>query len=273
LSEAPSRAWLESALAVAQRAADAAEAVIGAHWRARGFAVETKADATPVTAADREAEAAVRAVLRDAFPRHAIFGEEGGRDGAGDFLWLVDPIDGTRAFVRGYPFFSTQIALMHAGELVLGVSAAGEFGERAWAVRGGGAFLRGREGSTVALEVSSCARFDAEAAVSTGNLRSLAADPPRWRAYAELVQRVGRIRGYGDFLHYHLLARGAIDLVLESDLNILDIAALVVIVREAGGVVTGLDGSPIGLGTTNALAANPALHARALALFAPGQAG
>ncbi|MEO5627223.1 MAG: inositol monophosphatase family protein [Dokdonella sp.] len=255
--------FLASALAVAQRAADAAEAVIGPRYRSQDFSVVTKADATPVTEADLEAEATIKRVLCGEFPEHAFYGEEEGREGDSDFLWLIDPIDGTKAFVRGYPMFSTQIALMHAGELVLGVSAAGEFGERAWAVRGGGAYLNGRP-----IHISSASEFGPDAAISTGNLKSLAASPARWAAYAGLVRRVGRIRGYGDFLHYHLLARGAIDLVIESDLNILDIAPLVVIVREAGGVFTDLNGGDIDLDTRSALAGPAALHARALALFA-----
>jgi histidinol-phosphatase len=259
--------FLARALAAAQRAADAAEAIVGARFRAQDFRVETKADATPVTEADREAEAAIRRVLRAEFPAHAFHGEEEGREGAGDFLWLIDPIDGTKAFVRGYPMFSTQIALMHGDALVLGVSAAGEYGERAWAVRGGGAFLRGRDGRTRRLAVSAADAFGPQSAISTGNLKSLAASPARWNALADLVRRTGRIRGYGDFLHYHLLARGAIDLVVESDLNILDIAPLVVIVREAGGTFTDLDGRPVGLDTRSALAGTPALHAQALALF------
>jgi histidinol-phosphatase len=225
--------FLERALAVAQRAADAAQAVVVPRYRAQDFSVVTKSDLTPVTEADCEAEAAIKRVLREAFPDHAFFGEEEGREGEGDFLWLIDPIDGTKAFVRGYPMFSTQIALMHRGELVLGVSDAPVYGERAWAVRGGGAFLRERGGAPRALRVSTACELDATTAISTGNLKSLAASPLRWNAYADLVRRVGRIRGYGDFLHYHLLARGAIDLVIESDLNILDIAPLVVIVREA----------------------------------------
>lgn len=260
-------AFLDRALAVAQRAADAAQALIGPHYRAQDFSVETKADATPVTEADRAAEGAIKRVLRESFPDHALFGEEEGREGEGDFLWLIDPIDGTRAFVRGYPFFSTQIALMHAGELVLGVSAAGEFGERAWAVRGGGAWLRARAGEVRRLGVSAATGFGPATAISTGNLKSLASSPARWDVLADLVRRVGRIRGYGDFLHYHLLARGAIDLVVESDLNILDIAALVVIVREAGGVFTDLDGRAVGLETRSALAGGAALHAQALDLF------
>ena len=263
-------AFLDRALAVAQRAADAAQALVVPRYRAQDFSVVTKADLTPVTEADRAAEAAIKRVLREAFPDHAFFGEEEGREGEGDFLWLIDPIDGTKAFVRGYPMFSTQIALMHRGELVLGVSAAPVYGERAWAVRGGGAFLREGDGAPRALRVSAAREFDATTAISTGNLKSLAASPSRWNAYADLVRRVGRIRGYGDFLHYHLLARGAIELVVESDLNILDIAPLVVIVREAGGVFTDLDGRAVGLDTRSALAGTSALHAQALAAFRAG---
>ncbi len=260
-------AFLQRALAAAHAAADAAEPAIRARFRERDFSVEAKADATPVTEADREAEVTIKRVLREHFPDHAFLGEEEGREGDGEFLWLIDPIDGTKAFVRGYAFFSTQIALMHAGELVLGVSAAGEFGERAWATRGGGAFLGTSARDGRAIRVSDADAFGPMSAVSTGNLKSMANDAVRWSALAGLVAQAGRIRGYGDFLHYHLLARGAIDLVVESDLNILDIAALVVIVREAGGVFTTLDGGPIGLDARDALAGNAALHAQALRLF------
>lgn len=262
--------FLARALAVAHAAADAAAEGIRARYRAGDFSVEAKADLTPVTEADREAEIAIKRVLRTAFPGHAFLGEEEGREGDSEFLWLIDPIDGTRAFVRGYPFFSTQIALMHAGELVLGVSAAGEYGERAWATRGGGAFLGSSVSDACAIRVSDAVEFGPMAAVSTGNLRSMAKHPARWNALAGLVARVGRIRGYGDFLHYHLLARGAIDLVIESDVNILDIAALTVIVREAGGVFTTLEGGAISLDSTSTLAGTPVLHAIALRQFNAG---
>ena len=130
-----SPAFLDAALDVAREAASAAAEVIHRYYRGQ-FETRTKDDATPVTQADVESEAAIRRVLRGAYPQHAIYGEEQGRDGGGDFLWLVDPIDGTKSFVRGYPMFSTQIALMHRDELVLGVSCASEFGETAWARRG-----------------------------------------------------------------------------------------------------------------------------------------
>ena len=216
--------------------------------------VRTKADKSPVTVADVEAEEAIRTILEQRFPDHGFYGEETGSAGSDrEYVWLVDPIDGTKAFVREYPLFSTQIALMHRGELVLGVSSAPVYGELAWAERGQGAWLDGRS-----LGVSTISSLD-QAALSAGNLRSLAGGP-RWADYGRLVTRVNRIRGYGDFLHYHLLAGGKIDAVVESDVNILDIAALVVIVQEAGGCFTALNGAPVGLETTTVLASNGRLH-------------
>jgi histidinol-phosphatase len=255
----PDDAWLDQALGVARQAAAAASEVIARHYR-QGVAVETKADASPVTIADREAELAIKAVLQAHYPDHAIHGEEYGREGSGEFLWLIDPIDGTKSFVRGYPFFSTQIALMVGGELVLGVSSASQFCEVAWARRGGGAWLNGER-----IGVSMADSID-RAALSFGNLKTLASGP-RWLRFAEIVRHADRVRGYGDFYAYHLLARGAIDGVIESDVNILDIAALAVIVREAGGVFTDLDGGGIGLSTTSVLAATPGLHGVLSAAF------
>jgi len=251
--------FLDNALAIARRAAEAAASVIARHYRT-ALSVETKADQTPVTAADREAEAVIKQVLRGAFPDHAFYGEEEGREGEGDFLWLIDPIDGTRSFVRGYPMFSTQIALMHRNELVLGVSNAAQFGEIAWARRGAGAFLNGER-----IRAADAAGFGPATAISIGNVKTLSRGPG-WNALAALIQRCGRTRGYGDFYHYHLLARGSLDLVIESDVNILDIAALAVIVREAGSVFTDLAGRELTLETTSVLAGSPALHAEALTL-------
>lgn len=259
---APDEHWLDRALDTAREAARAAADVIARH-RSGGFEVDYKADASPVTEADREAEHAIRAVLRRDFPDHAIYGEEHGRDGEGAWLWLVDPLDGTKSFVRGTSFYSTQIALMHAGELVLGVSAAPHAGETLWARRGGGAWMNGRR-----IRVATTDRL-AGAAVSTGNVRRLAADVPRWRAFGDLIGEVDRIRGYGDYCHYHLLARGALDVVIESDVNILDVAALAVIVREAGGVFTDLDGAAPTLDTRSVLAAVPTLHEEVRRRLAP----
>jgi len=242
-------AFLDAAL----EAASAAAAVIRARYR-RNLEVRVKADKSPVTEADVEAERAIRGILESRFPDHGFFGEETGKHAVdSEYLWLVDPIDGTKSFVREYPMFSTQIALMRRGELLLGVSSAPVYGELAWAERGAGAFLDGQP-----LRVSDVAELSA-AALSAGNLKSLARSEA-WGRYGGVVAEVNRIRGYGDFLHYHLLAGGKLDAVVESDVNILDIAALVVIVEEAGGRFTDLGGRPVGLETTTVLATNGRLH-------------
>lgn len=242
-------ARLEAALA----AASDASAIIRAHY-ARAVPARAKADGSPVTDADVAAEQAIRAIVEARFPGDGFHGEETGAERLdAEHVWLVDPIDGTKSFVRGYPMFSTQIAVMHRGRLELGVSSAPAYGETAWAERGAGAFLGGER-----LAVSGIARLE-EATLSTGNLRTLARGP-RWAAFGRLVTSLDRIRGFGDFLHYHLLAAGKIDAVLESDINILDIAALTVIVEEAGGRVTDLEGATVGLGSTSILATNGALH-------------
>ncbi len=247
-------------LHVALEAARAAGKISRDYYQGN-FTVETKADMTPVTQADVECEAAIRETILGRFPDHGIYGEEMGRtQGDAEFLWLVDPIDGTKGFVRQYPFFSTQIALMHNGEIVLGVSSAPMMQELAWAERGVGAYLGGER-----LAVSSI-DDPRRASVSTGNLKSLATSGG-WERLGGIVAAADRIRGYGDFYHYHLLAAGKIEAVIESDVNILDIAALSVLVTEAGGVFTDLNGNPPGLETRSVLAANPALHAKYLELL------
>lgn len=245
-------------LHAALEAAQAAAELIRGYYQ-KSLAVRIKADASPVTEADVRAEGIIRETLNRHFPGYGFYGEETGRHAMGaENIWLVDPIDGTKSFVRETPFFSTQIALLRAGRLVLGVSSAPVYGELAWAEEGGGAWLNER-----AIRVSGITAL-ADAVVSSGNLKTLTAGA-QWSRFGELIRRVNRIRGYGDFVHYHLLARGALDVVIESDVNILDIAALSVIVREAGGMFTDLQGGPLGLDTTSVLASNGALQASVLA--------
>lgn len=255
-------------LAAALDAVRAAAAAIRAAYGG-GFAVRLKSDQSPVTEVDEASERIIKARLREHFPDHGFYGEEYGHDNAdAEFLWLIDPIDGTKSFVRGYPMFSTQLALMHRGELVLGVSCApcwAERGELYYALRGAGAFrvegVDARAAAPVRLRVSRATEL-AQTALSMGNIASFAQTDAYARFGREVIPRLHRIRGYGDFLHYHLLASGRIDAVLESDVNILDIAALAVIVREAGGVFTELDGGELHLDTRSVLAAaTPELHA------------
>jgi len=244
---------LNAALDAARAAAD----VIRGFYQ-RNVKIEVKADKTPVTEADVRSEETIRDILTKRFPTYGFYGEETGKsDMNAESVWLVDPIDGTKSFVRECPFFSTQIALMRGGRFVLGVSMAPAYDEVAWAERGRGAFLNGKR-----IQVGKAATLDA-AIVSTGNLKTLAASPA-WARFGSLIGGINRIRGYGDFVHYHLLARGALDVVIESDVNILDIAALTVIIEEAGGRFTDLSGAPVGLATTSVLATNAALHAQLL---------
>lgn len=258
-------------LAAALQAVEAAADIVRRHYRglleARrdqgAVGTRLKEDRTPVTVADLQAEHAIRQVLGERFPEYGFHGEETGvTAGNSEYRWLVDPIDGTKAFIRGYPMFSTQIALMRGERIILGVSSAPVYGQLAYAERGRGAWL-----DEARLQVSEIDRVE-DCALSAGNLKSLASGS-RWEAYGRLVARVNRIRGYGDFLHYHLLAQGAIDVVIESDVNILDIAALSVIVEEAGGQFTDLDGKPVSLQTTTVLATNKLLHQPILRILTP----
>jgi histidinol-phosphatase len=242
---------LKAALDAARAAAD----IICSLYK-RNIEVQTKADRSPVTEADARAEHAIRELLTARFPGYGFYGEETGSHAAdAESVWLVDPIDGTKSFVRECPFFSTQIALMRGGRFVLGVSMAPAYDEVAWAERGAGAFLNGKP-----IKVSAVTALEG-AIVSTGNLKTLTRSGA-WNRLGDLIQSTNRIRGYGDFVHYHLLARGALDVVIESDVNILDIAALTVIVEEAGGRFTDLQGGAVGLETTTVLATNGALHAQ-----------
>lgn len=245
---------LDRALETAREAARRASAIALKYFK-RPLEIERKADASPVTVADRECEVEIRRIIEAAFPDHAIFGEEYGQSGDHRCLWLIDPIDGTRSFIRGLEFWSVQIALMVDGELVLGVSAAPPFDETAWAVTGRGAWLDGTP-----LQVADTDSMD-QMDLSLGNVRTLARSAD-WQRIGKLVETAARTRGYGDFYPYHRMAAGGLDAVIESDINILDIAALTVIVREAGGTVTELGGAPIDLNSTTIVAATPALHQR-----------
>ena len=252
--------YLQAALEAAAAAAD----LIRKAYRGN-FSVDYKADSSPVTDVDVACEAAIKRVLKRHFQGHGFYGEElGSEAGDNEHLWLIDPIDGTKSFLRGYPMFSTQIALMRGGELILGVSSApcwnGGAGEIVSAERGGGAWLDG-----VRLEVSATDAIG-KTTLSTGNLGRLAR-APAWARFGALIPRLHRLRGYGDFLHYHLLASGRIDAVVESDVNILDIGALSVIIHEAGGRFTDLEGQPLTLDTTSVLASTKKLHAQLLNEF------
>jgi len=262
---------LEFARNAAVEAADSAQKVIKTHLSSGDWSVSYKQDDSPVTEVDLATEQAIKSVLAKQTPHAAFYGEETGRSPAqatreevDHQLWLVDPIDGTKSFIRNMPFYSTQIALQVGSELMVGVSNAPAFGERMIASAGGGAWLNEHRVHCRGTQSLS------DVFLSTGNLDRMAKSPACWEVLGLIMTKVRRVRGYGDFCHYHQLCCGQTDLIIESDVNILDIAALTVAVREAGGVITDLAGKAISLDTTSVLAAGTnELHAHVLAMIQP----
>jgi histidinol-phosphatase len=224
---------LDRALAVARDAVAAAGAAALTHLR-RGVVVETKLDLTPVTAADRAAEDEIVAVIRAAFPDHAILGEEGGARGAGAVRWIVDPIDGTRGFARGGMMWGPMVALEVAGEIVAGALALPAFGRSYWAARGRGAWCDGTR-----LAVSAIADM-ADATLSVGELRRMATHPGiQW-----LIERAASTRCYGDLAGCTMVLDGRAEVWIEGGVKSWDVAAPAILIAEAGGRFTDWNGAP-----------------------------
>ena len=252
-------------IAVAEAAADAAAAAIRPHFRT-GLSAELKGDRSPVTVADRAAEAAMRAVLAGRFPDHGILGEEAGWEREGARLrWVLDPIDGTRAFITGRPTFGTLIGLLDGDRPVLGVIDQPITGERWIGVAGRPTRFRGPLGG--AAGTRRCAALGAaELSCTTPDMLG-AAERPRWD---RLAARAGRVSWGGDCYAYGLLALGQIDVIAEADLKLWDWAALLPVVEGAGGRMTDWEGRklrPDGDGRALAVG-DPALLDQAVACLA-----
>jgi len=246
-------------LDVALRAVKEAEAVIMSYYRG-DLQVETKADASPVTIADRKAEEKIREVILAAFPDHVVYGEEGAKQIGNDdqYTWVVDPVDGTKSFIRQHGLFGTLLALFYKGEIILGVSNMPAIGELMYAEKGSGAFLNGSP-----VHVSNVTDL-AQAYMSYGSVKYFTRLGLQQNLLA-LGEQVKWARGIGDCWSYHLLAQGKIDIVAEGMTKVWDVAALKVIVEEAGGKMTQLDGSSVDFSLVNDIASNGKLHEQALA--------
>jgi len=254
---ANSEAALALDLAVALDLARIADAITTARFRASDLVVTSKPDLSPVSDADQAVERAIRAHLDSVRPQDAFFGEEYGSTGSGPRKWVVDPIDGTKNFVRGVPVWATLISLLEADEPVLGVVSAPALGQRWWAADGAGAFALSRGTGPRRIQVSGVAGL-ADASLSYASLAGWSAHG-RLPALVELTQRVWRSRAYGDFWSYVLVAEGAVDIAAEPELSLWDMAALAPIVVEAGGRFTGLNGVD-GVHQGSAAASNRLLH-------------
>ncbi|WP_156251931.1 histidinol-phosphatase [Pseudactinotalea terrae] len=252
-------------LRLAHVVADQVDAQTMARFKAQDLTIETKPDTTPVTDADRTAEEIVRSQLSRTRPRDAVLGEEFGVTGHGARQWVIDPIDGTKNFVRGVPVWATLIALVDGDDPVVGVVSAPALGRRWWAGRGSGAWT-GRSLSTATrIAVSGVTSLD-DASLSYSSLSS-------WTAagigeeFRDLESRCWRSRAYGDFWSYMLVAEGAVDIACEPELELYDMAALVPIVVEAGGRFSSLTGEDGPYGG-NAVATNGHLHDDVIAALA-----
>ena len=251
-------------LAFALSLADAADAIAMRDYRTE-HAIERKDDGTFVTPADRETEALLRERIAEAYPDHAVLGEEEGDAGAADAeaRWIVDPIDGTHNYMRGVPIWATLIACERDGAIEVGVVSAPALGTRWWAGRGLGAYrgsTGGRAGAGERIHVTDVATL-AEAQVLCGELVSTL---DRWPGARALLADAWRVRAPGDFWGFCLLAEGAAEVMLEGvDLHPWDLAALIPIVEEAGGRLTDAEGGPL-QGAGPVVASNGRLHAEVM---------
>jgi histidinol-phosphatase len=249
-------------LDLAQELADSADRITRDRFRAGDLVVESKPDLTPVSDADRAVERALREVLRDRRPDDAISGEEFGSSGTAARRWVIDPIDGTKNFVRGVPVWATLIGLLDGDEPVVGVVSAPALARRWWAARGSGAWMREPDAGQRRIAVSRVAELS-DASLSYSSLSGWT-ELGRRDAFTALMGACWRTRAYGDFWSYMLVAEGAVDMAAEPELSLWDVAALAPIVTEAGGRFTGLDGVD-GVRSGSAAASNGLLHDALLA--------
>lgn len=249
---------------LASRLADASGEVIRRYFR-KGIEADDKQDNSPVTIADREAEVAMRALLAERAPGHGIVGEELGRENEGaEFVWVLDPIDGTKAFLMGKPLFGTLIALLHRGRPVLGVIDQPILGDR-WV----GALGRATQFNGEPARVRACAGLEVARLSSTGPQYFAGA---KARAFGAVAAQAKVLSYGGDCYQYGLVASGFVDVVVESGLKLHDFAALVPVIVGAGGLMTDWEGRPLDAESSGDViaAGDPRAHAEVIAALRAG---
>ena len=260
------RTGYDDDLRLAHVLADQVDALTMSRFKAQDLRVETKPDLTPVTDADRAAEELIRQGLSRSRPRDSVQGEELPTTGHGPRRWVVDPIDGTKNFVRGVPVWATLIALLDGEEVVVGLVSAPALGRRWWAAQGLGAWTGRSLAAATPMRVSEVTELS-DASLSYSSLGGWE-EIGRLGSFFDLARSVWRTRAYGDFWSHVLVAEGAVDVSCEPELALHDMAALVPIVTEAGGRFTSVTGEP-GPWGGSALVTNGHLHDAALALLEP----
>jgi len=247
--------------------ADSADDITTKRFKALDLRVETKPDLTPVSDADRAAEDSIRNILRRSRPRDAVLGEESGQTGIGPRRWVIDPIDATKNYVRGVPVWATLIGLMDGDKVVAGVVTAPALGRRWWAATGGGAWTGKSLSNASRCRVSGVTKLS-DASFSYSGVGGWD-ETGRLDGFLSLSRAVWRTRGFGDFWSHMLVAEGAVDVSAEPDVSLWDLAALQVIVEEAGGRFTSLAGEATPDGGS-VVCTNGHLHDEVLALLADG---
>jgi histidinol-phosphatase len=253
-------------LRLAHVIADQVDSLTMSRFKAQDLRVETKPDLSPVSDADKTAEEIVRGQLSRARPRDAVHGEEMGDTGHGPRRWVIDPIDGTKNFVRGVPVWATLIGLLDGDQVVVGLVSAPALGRRWWAAQGSGAWTGKSLAAASQLHVSGVDRLE-DASLSYSSLSGWE-ERGQLDSFLDLTRRTWRTRAYGDFWSHVLVAEGAVDLSAEPELALHDMAALVPIVTEAGGMFTSIRGVPGPFGGS-ALVSNGRLHQAALEYLDP----
>lgn len=248
-------------LALAVRLADAADDVTKAHFRSSELRVETKPDLTPVTEADLAAESAMLEILAAERPDDAILSEEAGESGESSRRWILDPIDGTKQFLRGLPSWATLIALREGDDTVVGLVSAPALGRRWWAVKGEGAFTDAGE----RIAVSQISSLN-DAMLMHAELSAWQDVPCGPEGLEALASRCWQSRGYGDFWIHCLVAEGSAEIAVEPGPSLWDLAAPALIVEEAGGSFSAIDGTA-GPGNGSALSSNGLLHDQVVELL------
>ena len=252
-------------LRLAHILADDADSTTMDRYKALDLHVATKPDLTPVSESDKKVEDVMRKTLARARPRDAFVGEEDGTSGWGVRRWVVDPIDGTKNYIRGVPVWATLTSLMIEDQVVVGVVSAPALQKRWWASYGDGAWTGRALHSSQPCRVSDVSKIE-DASLSYASLKGWEKIGKK-NQWAELMESCWRTRAYGDFWSYMLVAEGAVDIAAEPELSLWDVAALVPIVTEAGGRFTAIDGQPSGGTTVSALATNGPLHPEVVALL------
>jgi histidinol-phosphatase len=258
----------ERDLAVAHRLADAADAITMRRFRALDLRVERKPDLTPVSDADRAVEQDIRRILASDLPKDAVLGEEYGLHGTGPRRWVIDPIDGTKNYVRGVPVWATLVALQVDEQVTVGVVSAPALGRRWWAARGLGAHAGASAATAAPIRVSAVSGL-ADAALSYSSITGWE-EQGRLNGFLDLGRRVWRTRAFGDFWSHVLVAEGSVDVSCEPEVSLWDLAALQVVVEEAGGRFTDLAGNARPDGGS-VVCSNGLLHDEVLAALAPAE--